>query len=103
MGSDWVIFFLSTVGFTIVLTISDLILPVREYIGSKSERIGYLIQCPMCSGVWVGAIAAFIVGVPIFEAAFSTSLLSWIISNVVFALMSVSEYVELMTEDERSQ
>jgi hypothetical protein len=98
MGSDWLIFFLSTVGFTIVITVSGLMGPIRSYIESKSERLGYLVQCPMCFGVWVGACAALIVDVPVFEAAFSTSLISWVLSNIVFALMSVSEYMESITE-----
>jgi hypothetical protein len=38
------------------------------------------------------------VDVPVFEAAFSTSLISWVLSNIVFALMSVSEYMESITE-----
>jgi len=49
-------FILATLGLTFIVTQSKLFKPIRELFGKINPTLGYLIGCPMCFGLWSGAI-----------------------------------------------
>ena len=103
MFVEWIMFLLPCIGVTLILTTSELLDPIREFVYSKSERFGYLLSCSMCAGVWVGAAGACAFDMPLFQSAFTVSLLSWIAANVVFAFVSLSSYLDAATESLESE
>ena len=77
---------------TIIIVHSEIFRPIREWILNRSSKLGYLVQCPMCLGVWIGGIWAAIFGGDILLQSLLTSLLSWIIYSVVTAFGAVGDY-----------
>ena len=51
---DIIIFILSTIGLTLIITTSYIFRRARQYWWKKSPLIGKLIKCPQCTGFWVG-------------------------------------------------
>ena len=47
-------FILSSWGMTQILVYSSIFESQRRWIQEKSDRLGTLIRCPMCTGFWVG-------------------------------------------------
>ena len=50
---------------TIIITSSSLFAPVRAAAAELHPRLGELLSCPLCAGVWVGFYQALIVGGPL--------------------------------------
>ena len=90
---------MSSVGLTIILTESFLFESVREYISKKSDKIGYLVRCPMCMGVWTGACVALFYGLDPFKVAMLTSLLSFIVMSLINTLSYLSDFLFSKTEE----
>lgn len=84
---------MSSVGLTIILTESFLFEPAREYISKKSDKIGYLVSCPMCMGVWTGACVSLFYGLDPFKVAMLTSLFSFIIMSLINTLSYLSDFL----------
>ena len=51
---------LTIAGIVYIITRSSLFKPIREYITTKNEVVGEIISCPLCCGVYVGAVFFFI-------------------------------------------
>ena len=51
---EYLIFILGVVGCTFIVTQSYIFAGIREYVAKKSEKLGKLINCPMCFGFWAG-------------------------------------------------
>jgi len=49
-------FLLSTIGLTIIVTQSKLFEPLRKGAGKIHSKLEYLLNCPMCFGLWSGII-----------------------------------------------
>ena len=49
------------IAITYVVTRSELFRPLREKIGARRKKLGYLAQCAVCFSMWAG----FIVGSPL--------------------------------------
>jgi len=81
---DYFLFIFSAVGITSVLTISSLFSKPRLFIESKSIFLGELINCPMCTGFWVGFIVSLIAGNinPVYGGAMA-SFFSWMMISLV--------------------
>ena len=47
---------LTIVGLTLILTTSQIFKPFREWLNDHNKFLGELVDCPMCAGVWVGAL-----------------------------------------------
>jgi hypothetical protein len=47
-------FILSTIGLTIIVTQSKLFEPIRKGSGKIHKKLEYLLNCPMCFGLWSG-------------------------------------------------
>ena len=87
------------VGLTIIITSSLIMLPVRNLIDRVSSKLGELIECPMCTGFWVGLLTALFYGTNPLWLGCSVSLISWVVYVSVTSLGSVGEYFELMFEE----
>ena len=53
---ETILFFLACLGATFIINISYIFIPIRDFVASKSEKLGKLMRCPMCMGFWVGLI-----------------------------------------------
>jgi len=53
-------FILSTIGLTIIVTQSKLFEPIRKGAGKIHSKLEYLLNCPMCFGVWSGILVHII-------------------------------------------
>ena len=75
---------LGLVGITIIITSSVFFESVRERVSNYSQVLGELINCPMCTGFWVGLFFGFVSGIapPVIIGGL-VSLLSWSIYTVV--------------------
>lgn len=50
---EYLIFILGVVGCTFIVTQSYIFYGIRNYVSKKSDKLGKLINCPMCFGFWV--------------------------------------------------
>jgi len=75
---------LGLVGITVIITSSVFFEDLREKVSNSSQILGKLINCPMCTGFWVGLFFGFISGIapPVLIGGL-VSLLSWSIYTVV--------------------
>lgn len=75
---------LGLVGITIIITSSVIFEDIRERISNSSQVFGKLINCPMCTGFWVGLFFGFIsdMAPPILIGGL-VSLLSWSVYTVI--------------------
>jgi hypothetical protein len=97
---DLFLFTFGCTGLTVILVLSSALEPVRDFVSSKSASLGKLINCTMCSGFWVGLVAALLTGVnPVWGAAIS-SLFSWSISNIVESFFAIGVYFDSMLEED---
>ena len=48
--------FIAIAGGTMIVTTSKIFKPVREYVSTKSEFVGDLLECALCTGFWMGGI-----------------------------------------------
>jgi len=58
---DLIIFLLSTIGLTFIITQSYIFKPIRNYLTSVNKSIGKLIHCSQCTGFYIGIILQFII------------------------------------------
>ena len=75
---------LGLVGITIIITSSSILNSLRIQIKKRSDTLGELIECPMCTGFWVGLFFGAVSGIapPIIMGGL-ISLLSWSTYTVV--------------------
>ena len=96
---ELIIFLLTCAGLTSGIVLSSLFSEVRIYIDKKSSFIGELINCPMCTGFWVGAgVSCFFSINPVF-AAFSASFFSWSLIQVVDSISKIGDYYMEVSEN----
>jgi hypothetical protein len=53
---DFIIFILSTIGLTFIITQFYIFKNIREYISKHSKFYGKLFQCTACMGFWCGCL-----------------------------------------------
>jgi|14_taG_2_1085336.scaffolds.fasta_scaffold03142_9 flagellar biosynthesis protein FliR len=101
--TEFLMFCLSSAGMTLVLVVSDIAEPLRRFL-SRSLWAEKLINCSMCTGVWVGAFLSLYFEISPVIGAFITSVVSWSIHNIVDAADSIAanldEPVNLYEEEE---
>lgn len=96
---EFLSFILGCTGITVILVLSSLLEPVREFISSKSNLLNKLINCTMCTGFWVGAVCSIWFDInPVFAGA-ASALLSWSVSSIVETFNTVSLYLDAHLED----
>lgn len=44
------------VAITYVVVYSHLFAPARRYLGANDGQVGYMVNCPVCTGFWAGAV-----------------------------------------------
>lgn len=88
-----------SIGLTLIITSSLVMLPIRNVIENISSKLGELINCPMCTGFWVGLFSSLFYDVNPLWLGCSVSLFSWAIYVSISSLGSVGEYFELMFEE----
>lgn len=88
-------FILGLVGVTVIITAGSIFEGLREKIASLSPFLEKLINCPMCTGFWVGLFFGFITdyGPPIILGGL-VSLLSWAVYTVIFYFAVKSEWYQ---------
>lgn len=81
-----IIFILSSVGCTFIVTESYIFSPIREYITKKIPKLGYLLGCNQCMGMWVGMFISLIfINLSIYTILFGciTSLISKVLTEKI--------------------
>lgn len=75
---------LGLVGITIIITTGSIFEELRNKVSETSQILGKLINCPMCTGFWIGFFFGFLsdIAPPIIVGGL-ISLLSWSIYSVV--------------------
>ena len=96
---NFLLFTLGCAGLTLVFTRSDILESLRDKISNISYNLGYLSNCPMCSGFWVGLAGGFMVGYNPVLSAGLISLVSWSVANVVESLYAVGVYCDEKLEN----
>jgi len=96
---EFLSFTLGCTGITVIIVLSHLLEPAREFISSKSSFLNKLINCTMCAGFWVGATCSIWFDInPVLAGAVS-ALLSWSVSSVVETFNTISLYLDAYLED----
>tara|TARA_B100000700_G_C14771521_1_gene726969 strand:+ start:501 stop:809 length:309 start_codon:yes stop_codon:yes gene_type:complete len=96
---EFLIFISSCAGITVLIVLSYVLDPAREFVSQRSAFLGKLLSCTMCTGFWVGVTcSAFFDINPVFAGAIS-SLFSWSIASVVDAFSTISLYLDSHLED----
>ena len=84
---------LGLVGITIIITAGSIFEELRNNITEKSVILGKLINCPMCTGFWVGFFFGFMDGMaPPMITGGLVSLVSWAIYSIVDYLNTKSTW-----------
>jgi len=96
---DLFIFITTSVGVTAGLVVGSLLDKPRQFIAERSDFLGEMIHCPMCTGFWVGAATSLLFDVSPLYGAFMISLFSWVIIQLVDSAMRVGEYYSIDSED----
>ena len=91
---------ITCVGITIILTQSSLFERLRDWVSSFSDKLGELVNCAMCMGVWVGFIMSFIFSCNLLHLSFCTSVFAWSLSAVINLLINISYYYDKIIGDE---
>lgn len=79
-----ILFILGCSGITIIITISLLMEPFRNFFKKRSPFLFKLLSCPMCFGVYVGVSMLALQGTMVYDyimAGGSISLVSWVIGK----------------------
>lgn len=64
-----ILFILAVIGMTLIITESEIMEPVHEWIKPRSKWLGRLMACDQCAGFWCGLLFAPLV---------TTSPLPWL-------------------------
>ena len=99
---DFLLFLLGTSGFTIVFILSDVFEGLRNFLSSLSTIIENLIYCPMCLGFWIGLLSSYYFGYNLFLGAFTISIFSWSLMNLISLAIIKYNYIEKKIENEDS-
>lgn len=81
MTESMLYFILGCSGLTIIVTISTLFEPVRNWFKCRVPFLYKVLSCPMCFGMWVGAIMLPLQGTIAYDllcAGGMISLVSWV-------------------------
>ena len=60
MLTDFAIWSLAVFGLSMILSISKIAKPFREFLFKKSLFLYDLIKCPMCNAFWIGVVYTII-------------------------------------------
>jgi hypothetical protein len=96
---EFLSFTLGCTGITVIIVLSHLFEPIREFLSNKSDFLSKLINCTMCTGFWVGAVCSIWFNVNIVLAAATSALLSWSVASVVDTFNTISLYLDAHLED----
>lgn len=83
MTEQMIYFILGCSGITIIVTMSQLFEPFRNFFKKRNPFLHKLLSCPMCFGVYVGAGMFAAQGTIIYDyicAGGTISLISWLIA-----------------------
>ncbi len=79
-----ILFILGCSGITIIVTLSLLMEPFRNFFKKRSPFLFKLLSCPMCFGVYVGVGMLALQGTVVYDyimAGGTISLVSWVIGK----------------------
>lgn len=94
---------LGLTGITIIITSGSILDGFRAWVAQRSAFLGKLIDCPMCSGFWVGLLYGFwleTVSAILFAGLISLS--SWAIYTIIdyFATKSMWYAVQIQKDSQ---
>jgi hypothetical protein len=93
-------FYLSCIGITILITQSSILEKFRNLFARMGDFFEELINCPMCTGFWVGVFMSLLFNNNVIFSAATSSLLSWLVYVAANFLYSVTIYIQNKTIDE---
>jgi hypothetical protein len=82
--TSMILFILGCSGITIIVTLSLLMEPFRNFFKKRSPFLFKLLSCPMCFGVYVGVGMLALQGTVVYDyimAGGTISLVSWVIGK----------------------
>lgn len=101
--AELLIFLFGCTGITIIIVMSYILEPIREYISSKSKHLEKLISCTMCTGFWVGLISSYWVNINPLFAGSMVSLFSWVVSSLVESFNTINIYFDSLLGEEEEE
>lgn len=86
---EFIIFILSVVGFTIIITQSSLFKPIRNLGQKIHPKFGKFLNCPMCIGFWGGIIVYILnyLNLEIINYGFIGSFVSYLVYLLIKPLI----------------
>lgn len=101
--AELLIFLFGCTGLTIIIVMSYILEPIRDFLSSKSKNFEKLINCTMCTGFWVGLISSYWIDInPIFAASM-VSLFSWTISTIVDSFNTINIYFDSLLDENEEE
>lgn len=97
--TELLIFCLSSAGITLIIVASDIMAPLRSFL-SRSLWLEKLLNCSMCTGVWVGAFLSLYFDINPVIGASIASVVSWSVHNIVDAANSIAANLDNPDEEE---
>lgn len=98
------VFLFGSIGVTLILSGSSLFESARDFVSSKSEFLGELVECPMCLGMWVGMTSSLLaLNNTLLYAVYyggMISLFSYFFATLIGLLNNLSYSIELNYGDE---
>lgn len=78
----------SFIGITLIITSSTIMSWFRDLFSKLGHYAEELINCPMCTGFWVGLIASYLRDLDFYLYAPATSFLSWLAFSYIDYIQS---------------
>ena len=92
--NDIFLIYIAAIGFTIAFVYSSLFERFGNLVKRNSDFLGEMISCPLCFGFWSGIIFGFLYNIDPILLGFSTSILSWLVSNIANMCASISSFAD---------
>lgn len=79
---------ISFVGITLIITSSSIMSGFRDIFSKIGIYAEELINCPMCTGFWVGFIVSYLKGLDFYLYAPATSFAAWLAFSYIDYIQS---------------
>jgi formate-dependent nitrite reductase membrane component NrfD len=76
---------LASYGLTMIITRGYIFKSLREYLTTKSNKLGIMISCPQCVGVYCGFLLSLLSGIGIWNSF----LISLTVSGIAYTINKI--------------
>jgi len=83
---DYIFDILAVIGIIWIISDSKIMKPIREWITSKSLKLGYMLNCWGCLSVWISIIYIYLPYRNYFKFIFTTVIISVLLQKIVTKL-----------------